>query len=112
MIDHVSLGVRDLASSRGFYEAVLAPLGYTIAMQVDDAVGFHDGRNTDLWIVPADGNGLRDVFVRDRRLGTTTRVSASSMGNVLPSGRRPRISHSLDSNEGITISDPLPRWSW
>lgn len=27
MIDHVSVGVRDLARSRAFYDAVLAPLG-------------------------------------------------------------------------------------
>ncbi len=28
MIDHVSVGVRDLRASAAFYEAVLAPLGY------------------------------------------------------------------------------------
>ncbi|MBW2470889.1 MAG: VOC family protein, partial [Deltaproteobacteria bacterium] len=33
MIDHVSLGVRDLAASRGFYEAVLAPLGYRLLVE-------------------------------------------------------------------------------
>ena len=28
MLDHVSLGVRDLAAAAAFYDAVLAPLGY------------------------------------------------------------------------------------
>jgi catechol 2,3-dioxygenase-like lactoylglutathione lyase family enzyme len=28
MIDHLSLGVRDLGQSRAFYDAALAPLGY------------------------------------------------------------------------------------
>ena len=52
MIAHTHLHVSDVAAARAFYSRVLAPLGYTIAMQLDDAVGFHDGRNTDLWIVP------------------------------------------------------------
>jgi catechol 2,3-dioxygenase-like lactoylglutathione lyase family enzyme len=29
VIDHITLGVRDLAASRRFYEAVLEPLGHT-----------------------------------------------------------------------------------
>jgi catechol 2,3-dioxygenase-like lactoylglutathione lyase family enzyme len=28
MLDHVSIGVRDLAKTRRFYDAVLRPLGY------------------------------------------------------------------------------------
>ena len=28
MFDHVSIGVRDLARAKRFYDAVLAPLGY------------------------------------------------------------------------------------
>jgi catechol 2,3-dioxygenase-like lactoylglutathione lyase family enzyme len=33
MIDHISIGVRDLAASARFYDAVLAPLGY---VKMDD----------------------------------------------------------------------------
>jgi catechol 2,3-dioxygenase-like lactoylglutathione lyase family enzyme len=28
MLDHISIGVRDLGAARRFYEAVLKPLGY------------------------------------------------------------------------------------
>ena len=31
-------------------------------------------------LVPGDTNGTNDVFVRDRRAGTTTRVSVSNTG--------------------------------
>ena len=31
-------------------------------------------------LVPGDTNGLRDVFIRDRQMGTTERVSVSSLG--------------------------------
>ena len=40
MIDHVSLGVGDLAASRAFYDAVLAPLGYHRRYDLDDASGY------------------------------------------------------------------------
>ncbi len=44
-----------------------------------------DGRyvaftSTDTTLIPVDGNGARDVFVRDRLTGTTERVSVSSDG--------------------------------
>lgn len=40
MIDHVSLGVGDIAASRAFYDAVLAPLGYRRRYDLDDASGY------------------------------------------------------------------------
>jgi catechol 2,3-dioxygenase-like lactoylglutathione lyase family enzyme len=40
MIDHLSLGVRDLAHSRIFYDAILAPLGYRRGSDHDDVSGY------------------------------------------------------------------------
>jgi catechol 2,3-dioxygenase-like lactoylglutathione lyase family enzyme len=40
MIDHLSLGVCDLARSRAFYDAVLAPLGYARMFDLGDASGY------------------------------------------------------------------------
>src|SRR5262245_41553477 len=40
MLDHVSIGVRDLAASRAFYEAALAPLGFGVVMEGDHYVAF------------------------------------------------------------------------
>jgi catechol 2,3-dioxygenase-like lactoylglutathione lyase family enzyme len=40
MIDHLSLAVSDLARSRAFYDAVLAPLGYRRMFDVEDASGY------------------------------------------------------------------------
>jgi len=51
MIDHVGLPVRDFARSKAFYEKLLAPLGYTIAMEFDGKVGgFAVGGKPDFWI--------------------------------------------------------------
>jgi catechol 2,3-dioxygenase-like lactoylglutathione lyase family enzyme len=40
MIDHVSIGVRDLERSTSFYEAALQPLGYSKLQARSDTVGF------------------------------------------------------------------------
>jgi catechol 2,3-dioxygenase-like lactoylglutathione lyase family enzyme len=40
VIDHLSLGVRDLALSRAFYDAILAPLGYRRGYDHDDMSGY------------------------------------------------------------------------
>ena len=40
MIDHLRLGVSDLAASRAFYEAALAPLGFGVVMEWEDRIAF------------------------------------------------------------------------
>jgi catechol 2,3-dioxygenase-like lactoylglutathione lyase family enzyme len=73
MFDHVSLGVRDLAASRRFYDAALAPLGYARLHAGADSLGY--GRDAvGLWIgpsaspVPADpASGLHFCFTAPSR---------------------------------------------
>lgn len=40
MIDHVSLGVRDLAIARRFYDALLAPLGHSASTESEAELGY------------------------------------------------------------------------
>ena len=40
MLDHLAIGVRDMAASRAFYEAALAPLGFAVVMERDDRIAF------------------------------------------------------------------------
>jgi catechol 2,3-dioxygenase-like lactoylglutathione lyase family enzyme len=52
MFDHISIGVRDLARSKRFYDAVLRPLGYTCLSEDAGALGY--GRDkVALWISKA-----------------------------------------------------------
>ncbi len=68
MIDHVSIGVRDVARTKRFYDAVLKPLGYTCLSEGEGSLGY--GRDiVTLWIsnaehpVPADmKSGLHVCF--------------------------------------------------
>lgn len=61
MIDHVSLPVSNLDASAGFYEKLLAPLGYAKLVTREATVGFGK-RYPELWLnlragfrAPADG---------------------------------------------------------
>ncbi len=57
-------------------------------------------------LVPADGNGLCDVFLRDRALGTTIRVSeAWGGGDAFGESRYPSIS---DDGRWIAFSSDAP----
>ncbi len=59
MINHVSIGVRDLAATKRFYDAALSPLGYTCLSESDGGLGYGKG-SAAFWIsrtqnsVPAD----------------------------------------------------------
>ncbi|HUN48720.1 MAG TPA: VOC family protein [Stellaceae bacterium] len=51
MLDHIGINVSDLARSKAFYEAALAPLGYRVRKEIPDAIGFGvpegHGKSTD-----------------------------------------------------------------
>lgn len=68
MFNHISIGVRDIARTRKFYDAALKPLGYTCLSDGETSLGY--GKDTvALWIgqsdspVPADAkSGLHVCF--------------------------------------------------
>lgn len=73
MLDHVSIGVRDLARTRDFYDAALAPLGYRRGHADDTQLGYGDAR-LQFWVavsscpVPDDReSGLHFCFAAPTR---------------------------------------------
>lgn len=68
MLNHVSIGVRDIARTKRFYDAALKPLGYTALSESESSLGY--GKDAvALWIsrtdapVPADRkSGLHFCF--------------------------------------------------
>jgi catechol 2,3-dioxygenase-like lactoylglutathione lyase family enzyme len=73
MLDHVSIGVRDVAAARRFYDAVLATLGYRCLHEGDHYAGYGDTQaqfwfNTSAAPVPADErSGLHFCFAASSR---------------------------------------------
>ena len=75
MLNHVSIGVRDIARTKRFYDAALKPLGYTCLSSGEGYLGY-GGSSTFLWIsqssspVPADkDSGLHFCFDAPSRAG-------------------------------------------
>jgi len=75
MINHLSIGVRDIKRAKRFYDAALKPLGYVCLSADDGSLGY--GREAvGLWIgrterpVPADDkSGLHVCFEAPTRRG-------------------------------------------
>ncbi len=68
MLDHVSIGVSDLARSRRFYDAALAPLGYACLSEGADGLGY-GADSAQFWlgatqhpVPPDDRSGLHFCF--------------------------------------------------
>ena len=89
MIDHISIGVRDIARTKRFYDAALKALGYTCLSEGHGSLGYGKAAVT-LWIsstdrpVPADlKSGLHFCF------GAPTRHSIEAFHTAaLSSGGR------------------------
>lgn len=54
MLDHMELFVSDLARSKEFYTKTLAPLGFRIIHDLQDATGFGDESFPSFWIHTSD----------------------------------------------------------
>ena len=58
MLDHINIRVADYERSKRFYEAALAPLGYTLAMESASGAGFSRGFIPDFWIKQGEPLGF------------------------------------------------------
>jgi catechol 2,3-dioxygenase-like lactoylglutathione lyase family enzyme len=64
MLDHLSIQCADVASSAGFYDAVLAPVGGARVMDFGNVVGFGVGDRATFWLGPlTGGEPNREVHV-------------------------------------------------
>ena len=54
MIDHLTLTVRDLARSKGFYAQALAPLGGAVQMEFEGILGIGQPGKPTFWIKQGD----------------------------------------------------------
>lgn len=50
MLDHIGLAVSDVAQSKRFFQAALAPLEYQILMDFGEAIGMGNSGTPDFWI--------------------------------------------------------------
>jgi catechol 2,3-dioxygenase-like lactoylglutathione lyase family enzyme len=68
MLNHISIGVRDIARTKAFYDAALKPLGYRALSEGESSLGY--GRDavvlwiskTDTPVAPDTSSGLHFCF--------------------------------------------------
>ena len=73
MFDHVKFGVSDFAASKAFYLQALAPLGYTLLMEIpkeltghEPVAGFGEAPKPDFWVGGATSGNAPPVHVAFR----------------------------------------------
>lgn len=101
MFDHISIGVRDIAAAKRFYDAALKPLGYECLSEGDDHLGYGAGK-VGLWIsksdkpVPADPeSGLHVCFAAPDRKAVDAFHAGALAGGGTDNGKpglRPQYS--------------------
>jgi catechol 2,3-dioxygenase-like lactoylglutathione lyase family enzyme len=57
MIDHTAVNVSDQEAAKVFYSKALEPLGYSLAFEVGEFLGFADANGMDLGVVRRDPVG-------------------------------------------------------
>ena len=109
MIDHLSIGVRDVARARRFYDAALAPLGYKCMSAGEASLGYGDAA-VALWISaaerpvqPDDKSGLHVLLLRRRRGRASTRST--------PPRSRPAAGQQ-QARPAAGLRPPTTRLSW
>ena len=90
MIDHTGLKVSDIARSKAFYRAALAPIGYQLLMELpaavtgsDEVAGFGVPPKPDFWLAGGEANRppLHVAFrVSERALGDAFYRAALAAG--------------------------------
>jgi catechol 2,3-dioxygenase-like lactoylglutathione lyase family enzyme len=93
MIHHVSIGVRDLATSKIFYDGALKPLGYTCLSAFDTYLGYGDSA-VAFWLsasdspVPADPkSGLHFCLIAPTRTAVDAFHKAALAGGGRDNGK-------------------------
>ena len=59
MISHVSIGTKDIATARRFYDAALAPLGYKCLAEGDEFLGY-GAAAPEVWVLKVKSPVPRD----------------------------------------------------
>ena len=59
VLDHISIGARDMVAARAFYDAALGALGFEVVMEFEDAVGYGLGGRPQFFVGPEGKYGAR-----------------------------------------------------
>jgi catechol 2,3-dioxygenase-like lactoylglutathione lyase family enzyme len=117
-IDHVSIGVANIRRSKAFYDAVLAPIGFTPIMPVEIkgqlvGVGYGEAEHPRFWIqLPINGqpatrgNGFHMAFTAPTRAAVDAFYLAALAQGGVDDGRPALRSEYSPSYYAAFVLDP------
>lgn len=112
MFDHLSVGVRDLAAARAFYDAFLAPLGHAPSSVTAAELAYGPGgMGAQFYLYPVSGAqvaglGTHIAFSADSRAAVDAAYAAALKAgatSVRPAGLHPDIAQDY---YGAILFDP------
>ncbi|MDP2297622.1 MAG: VOC family protein [Pseudolabrys sp.] len=114
MIDHIGFPVSDFARSKAFYEKALAPLGYSVIMEVEKtdsghpAAGFGRDGKPDFWIGGEGGlhGALHVAIVAKDRATVDAFYQAALAAGATDNGAPGIRAHYHPNYYGAFILDP------
>jgi len=114
MIDHIGLRVADYPKAKAFYQAALAPLGYTLLMEFGPEHGIDyqgaglgaDGK-PDFWIGKGSANGpVHVAFVARTRAMVDSFFQAAIVAGGRDNGKPGIRAHYHPNYYGAFVIDP------
>jgi catechol 2,3-dioxygenase-like lactoylglutathione lyase family enzyme len=108
MFDHIGFRVRDVAASRKFYLAALAPLGVEAAMESPGHVGLGRGGKPQLWLSQGEPPAapLHIAFVARTRGEVDAFYAAALAAGARDNGRPGLRPHYHPNYYGAFAIDP------
>jgi catechol 2,3-dioxygenase-like lactoylglutathione lyase family enzyme len=112
MFDHLSLGVRDLAAARRFYDALLQPLGAGLTSIGEAELGYGaKGQGPQFYLYPVEGErvaglGTHIAFTAETRAAVDAAFASAVAGGatvIRPAGEHPDIAPGY---YGAVLLDP------
>ena len=114
MIDHIGFPVSDYPRAKDFYAKALAPLGYTLIMEVQQneqdapAAGFGKGGKPDFWIGGEGGLGkaIHIAILADSRTEVDAFYQAAMAAGAKDNGQPGVRAHYHPNYYGAFVLDP------
>jgi catechol 2,3-dioxygenase-like lactoylglutathione lyase family enzyme len=111
MFDHLSMGVRDLAAARRFYDAFFAPLGSANAFASEAELAYGPNGSRQFYLYPVTGEqvaglGTHFAFTADSRAAVDASYDAAVAGGattIRAAGPHPDIAPDY---YGAVVLDP------
>ena len=108
MFDHIGFPVSDLARTRAFYTAALAPLGIGVVMESPAGIGFGEAGKPQLWFGnhASPPGGIHLAFAAANRAEVRAFYAAALAAGAIDNGAPGLRPHYHPNYYGAFVLDP------